>query len=85
MIAIISMFCVSPGDQKAAILERQLTLAVELQDTVLGILAKAEANKDETKISEYKEKLEGFITTMSATIDCMKAIMTKHKQYLTGL
>ena len=51
----------------------------------MGILAKAEANKDDTKISEYKEKMEGFITTMSATIDAMKAIMSKHKQYLTGL
>ena len=85
MIASISVFCVSPGDQKAQVLERQLALAVELQDTVLGILAKAEANKDDTKISEYKEKMEGFISTMSATIDAMKATMSKHKQYINGL
>jgi len=60
-------------------------LATELQDTVLGILAKAEANKDDTKIAEYKEKLEGYISTMSATIDAMKATMGKHKQYINGL
>ena len=60
-------------------------MATELQDTVLGILAKAEANKDDTKIAEYKEKLEGYISTMSATIDAMKATMGKHKQYINGL
>ena len=52
---------------------------------MLGWLAKAEANKDDTKIAEYKEKLEGFISTMSATIDAMKATMGKHKQYINGL
>ena len=60
-------------------------MATELQDTVLGILAKAEANKDDTKIAEYKEKLEGYISTMSATIDAMKATMGKRKQYINGL
>ena len=60
-------------------------MAIGLQDDVLGWLAKAEANKDDSKIAEYKEKLEGFINTMSATIDAMKATMGKHKQYINGL
>ena len=66
-------------------MQRQIERLTELQEDVLNHCSKYEKIKSKEEALPALEKLEAFVSTMSAAIDAAKAIIKKSKQYLDAL
>jgi hypothetical protein len=58
---------------------------VELQDDVLNHMSKYERVRLKEDCLQASERVEAFISTVSATVDAAKAIQKKTKSYLDGV
>ena len=73
------------GKSKELDLQKQLDRMVELQDDVLNHMSKYERVKLKDDCILASEKVEAFISAVSATVDAAKVIQKKTKSYLEGI